>query len=200
MKARRFIPLVIVVALLVNLVCSPTVLARIILPKLSDLIQKADRIVLGKVTNISVIGEIQVAKLRVERVLKGDQGIAEIYFRATPTWACDISHAETNESGLYYFNRGRVLNPKNTAAKKSPRSEHPERILQGQPLYSITWDGYGRFVNEEQGKLSASVGVEFPESVRVKYVRRGKYHHVALVNPDDVFRLIHLNNKYKKSG
>ena len=80
MKACRFIPLVILAALLVNLLCSPTVLAKIILPKLSDLIREADCIVLGKATNISVIGEIQVAKLRVDRVLKGDQGIAEIYF------------------------------------------------------------------------------------------------------------------------
>jgi hypothetical protein len=65
-------------ALLVSAICSTTIQGRIRPPKLVDIIASSDCIVLGKVVGISKLGEVQIAEVEVERVLKGERTIKEV--------------------------------------------------------------------------------------------------------------------------
>ena len=166
-------------ALLISSIYSPISQARIVPPKLLNMIASSDCIVLGKVVAISRSRDAQIAEVEVERVLKGDRTIKRLYFWATPTWACDISYAEQNESGLYLLVRVKAF-----LANEMPKS----------PLYSITSSGYGRFVDKGRGRFEAPDLVRFPKNVAVRYVSKAQYVSAALVSRESILRLISTRN------
>ena len=177
---KRNVILLPAVALLVSSIYSPTAKAKIEAPKLRDMIASSDCIVLGKVIAISKQDKAHIAEVEVERVLKGERTIKRLYFWATSTWACDISHAEQNESGLYFLRR------------VTPTLETD---MQRRPLYCLTSSGYGHFINKGQGRFEAPDLVRFPRNMSVTYVSKGKYISAKLVTRDSILRFISTGNK-----
>jgi hypothetical protein len=164
-----------------------SVQGRVQPPKLIDLIKYSDLIAEGKVTTISVVRGVRIARLDVTRVHKGNPTIKRLYLWASRTWACDISGAELGESGLYFLSLARE---NQLWVDNADFGDESGNVLQGGRLYSISGSGYGRFINSG-AKLKASDFVRFPRAVAVKHVRTGDYTSVALVDPGDIVWLIH---------
>ena len=180
-------------ALSANVLCTSTGHAKIPSPKLSELIKDSDYIVRGKVSRVLKISDTQIAEMEVADVLKGKHTTKKLYFMASPTWACDISHAEQNESCLYFLSRLKHTYVSETLGKRHPGfMQELESTLQGQPLHSIARSGYGRFIYNGLGKLEAPRWIEFPKSVAVKYIAKGEYSSAVLVEPKDIFWMIYV--------
>ena len=115
-----------------------------------------------------------------------------MYLWAPSTWECDISGADLNESGLYFFSS---VTARQFNAESAEFGRELDRVLQGEALYSICWSGYGRFINKGRGRLEASDYVRFPRTVAVKYLRTGDYTSVAVVGAEDIVWLIHTSRR-----
>ena len=169
-------------------VCPALVKARISPPTLLDLIKNSDCIAEGKVIALSDVGGVRIAELEVTRIHKGDRSIKRLHFWASKTWACDISYAELNESGLYFLT---LLNRRDSDRGHPDFEQELNGVLAGERLYSITWSGYGRLIDQGDGRLQANDSVRFPRVVSVRYVRSGDYTSIALVNAQDVFWVVY---------
>lgn len=86
---------------------------------LSDRIDDATLICVGRVTHIydvpspiplrNLAGELRtlrVARVAVERVLKGDKSTSVVHHEAWPTWMCDTSSARIGERALFLLGPG----------------------------------------------------------------------------------------------
>ena len=135
-----------------------------------------------------MVRDVRIARLDVVRIHKGSPKIKTVYVWASPTWTCDISGANMNESGMYFLSLG---TRKQLTSDRSEFGHQLESVLDGGPLYTICWSGYGRFINKGNGRLEASDYVRFPRTVSVRYVRTGDYSSVALVEPRDIVWLIY---------
>ncbi|HEU4386568.1 MAG TPA: hypothetical protein VFV34_02140, partial [Blastocatellia bacterium] len=176
------------ILLIYGSVCPALVKAKILPPTLIDLIKNSDCIAEGKVIGISDVGGVRIAELEVSRIHKGNRSIKRLHFWASKTWACDISYAEQNESGLYFLT---MLNRRESDGGHPEFAQELNAVLADEGLYSITWSGYGRLIRHGNGRLQASDSVRFPRSVSVTYIRNGDYSSIALVDARDVFWVVH---------
>ena len=171
---------------MVGVLCPAHLQAKILPPRLVDLIKDSDCIAEGKVIKISEIGDVRIAHLQVMRIYKGNLSNKTLYFRASKTWACDISYAELNESGLYFLIS---LNRENLHQEP----QELQTVLGNDKLYSIAGSGYVRLIDNGGGRLQANSYVEFPRAVSVRYIKKGDYRSIALVDTRDIVWLIYIN-------
>jgi hypothetical protein len=178
------------IALFIGAFCCASIQGKVQAPKLKDLIKNSDFIAEGKVTKVSVVRGVRIARLDVARVHKGSPTIKRLYLWASPTWVCDVSDAELDESGLYFLS---LVTEKQFTSANAEFGHELDGVLQGDRLYRISWSGYGRLINKSDGMLQASDYVRFPRTVAVKYVSTGDYSSVALVDARDIVWLIHTS-------
>ena len=188
MKARKIAISSVSIALFIGASCCASVYGRVQAPKLSDLIKNSDFIAEGKVAKVSDVRGVRIARLEVARVHKGSSTIDSVYLWTSPTWVCDISGADLNETGLYFLS---LVTARQFNSENAELGHELESVLQGERLYSISWAGYGRFIKRGDGRLEASDYVRFPRTVAVRYLRTGDYSSVALVDLRDIVWLIH---------
>src|SRR5436190_8918636 len=53
-------------------------------------------------------GRLEFARIRVERVIKGDAATKVVYHEAWPTWLCDSTSAHSGERSLFLLDAGVV--------------------------------------------------------------------------------------------
>ena len=182
--------------LMVVMICTASTQGKVESPRLIDLIKYSDCIAEGRVIKISVVRDVRIAELEVARIHKGSLSIKRVHIWASSTWACDISNAEPNESGLYFL----TLWERKASNREQPEfAQELDDVLKGEKLYAITWSGYGRLVHQGDGRLRASDYVTFPRTVSVRYVRTGPYSSVALADARDIVWLIHTS-RLRKGG
>jgi hypothetical protein len=192
MGARKTRLVSVSISLFIGAFCCASIQGKVQAPKLNDLIKNSDFIAEGKVTKISVVRGVRIARLDVARVHKGSPTIRRLYLWASPTWVCDVSGAELDESGLYFLS---LVKEKQFTSGNAEFGHELDGLLLGDRLYRICWSGYGRMINKSDGMLQASDYVRFPRTVAVRYVSTGDYSSVALVNARDVVWLIHTSRQ-----
>jgi len=190
MGARKTRIISVSIALFIGAFCCASIQGKVRAPKLNDLIKNSDFIAEGKVTKISVVRGVRIARLDVARVHKGSPTIKRLYLWASPTWACDISGAELDESGLYFLS---LVKEKQFTSADAEFGHELDGVLQGDRLFAISWFGYGRHINKSDGMLQVSDYVRFPRTVAVRYISTGDYSSVALVDARDIVWLIHTS-------
>ena len=84
--------------------------AKVAQTTLKQLTERADIVVVGKVTRVIKIKGIQVAEVEVASTLKGLH-YPYLYYLAQPTWICDTTGATVGEETLFFFNQY-VFDPK----------------------------------------------------------------------------------------
>jgi hypothetical protein len=125
------------------------------------MIKSSDLIVVGRVVNAKV-NDKAIAELTITQTLKGDSSLRQVLFFAAPVWACDVSAAEENETGLFFLRRNFTNSP---SEKALPQSE-----LEGVPIFFITHSGRGRMIfqhidNEDFVYAQKRGEVKFPNSL-----------------------------------
>ena len=192
MEARKTRIISASIALFIGAFCCASIQGKVQAPKLNDLIKHSDLIAEGRVTKIVVVRGVRIARLDLARVHKGSPTIKRLYLWASPTWVCDISGAELNESGLYFLT---LVKDKQSTSGNAEFGHELDGVLQGDRLYTISWSGYGRLINKSGGMLQASDYVRFPRTVAVRYISTGDYSSVALVDARDIVWLIHTSRQ-----
>ncbi len=153
---------------------------------LADVIKFSDCIVIGKVVNARVNGK-RIAELEVAQVLKGNPSWKRIRFYAAPTWACDISNAVENETGLFFLTNNLLYDPKEKPAL--------EKDKDGIPIFFITHSGRGRMIYEhiegEDYLYAHKEGeVKFPKSLRYARYPKPEDRDLGLIKLADVLAYI----------
>ncbi|MEW6072656.1 MAG: hypothetical protein AB1726_08715 [Planctomycetota bacterium] len=102
--------------------------------------------------DLGTIRRIPIARVRVERSLKGTEEGEFVYYLAMPTWTCDISRAEVGERALFLLADtpwDRALQPATRAALK--------RLTGSRPVYAVAHSGRGRLpLREVDGREYAT--------------------------------------------
>lgn len=117
--------------------------------KLEELTQRSDYIVVGKVTKTLIIDGQKIAELHVIRTLKGDPAVRRLYFSASPSWACDVSAASVNETGLFFLESGDIPDPDEEDLRSIKKVE---KFTGGAPFFYISFSGRGRKVFKRVGE------------------------------------------------
>lgn len=90
------------IIVLVSLLTSPMAAAEKAAVDLATLVAESDAIVVGEVIAVDGPDGERVARLRVERTLKGT-ALDEVKFRASPSWLCDSTTAALGERVLLFL-------------------------------------------------------------------------------------------------
>jgi HEAT repeat protein len=107
---------------------------------LSDLVfYYSDLIVTGRVVSIFETGDIKVAKVSIDEVLKGDLELKNVFILAQPTHPSDISKAVMDERTLFFLNYHIFGNDRSTAC-----GEKLYKLEDGTPVFTIAHYGHGR--------------------------------------------------------
>lgn len=162
---------------LLSIGLSHTALSRVAGAKLTDIIKRSDFIVIGTVSEVTEINGYRVAKLQVEVALKGETQTRELFFLASPTWACDVSNAKTGEHGLYFLSL-------------PAKSAQLPALQNNQPITLIQHFGYGRLLSGGQGKYRISSMIYLPEGFPVEELRPSSNERLTLISVKDIAKLI----------
>lgn len=86
------------------LMWAPRADARVVPPRVDELARKSELIVVAKVQSVSGKSDDddRRAKATVSEVWKGPKATT-VEYHASPTWACDIAHAEPGETVLLFL-------------------------------------------------------------------------------------------------
>lgn len=161
---------------------------------LEDMIQRSEFIVTGKISRIKSVDNVKLAEIEVVRTLKGNPSVKQLYYFASPTWACDVSGAEVGEEGLYFL-------PKRDEHLSKPSKGHLRflgkayNFTQGAAIYLLEHSGRGRFKPKYiDGKGYLYVhkysDVVFPSTIEVVQYPDPEKPNLGLVRLDDVFSYI----------
>jgi hypothetical protein len=169
-----------------------TSFASVLPMKLEELAKRSDYIVVGKVARTRFVEGQKIAELHVIRTLKGDPGVKRLYFSATPDWACDISDARVNETGLFFLESGDVPNPH---AEYERYLKRIQRLTGGAPFFYISFSGRGRKVFKHVGGkeyiyISRKGDLIYPISLEFALRPDLKDADLGLVRVEDVLALI----------
>jgi hypothetical protein len=153
---------------------------------LADMIKYSDCIVIGKVVNASVNGK-HIAELEVTQVLKGDLAWKRVRFYAAPIWACDISGAKEDETGLFFFSNDLFYDPKEKASLQKDND--------GVPMFFITHSGRGRMIFEHIEGVDYVYAhkegeVKFPNRLRYARYPKAEDRDLGLIKLADVLAYI----------
>ena len=105
---------------------------------LKDLVAQSPLIVVAHITRVDNVGDLAVARVSVDQVVKGDPDLKTLAVVAAKTWTCDISHAEAGEAALLFLSAGESLDMTRGALKRARVDMAP------QPLYVQAHSGRGR--------------------------------------------------------
>jgi hypothetical protein len=153
---------------------------------LPEMIKSSDLIVTGRVVNAKVGGK-SIAELEISRTLKGNPSLKRVRFVAAPIWACDVSAAEEDETGLFFLRRNFTDDPSERAL---PQSESD-----GVPLFFITHSGRGRMIfrhldGEDFVYAHKRGEVKFPDSLRFARYPKPEDRELGLVRLADILSYI----------
>ncbi len=132
---------------------------------LETVLKESDVVVTGKVTkvmeypDISNRGNIKIAEVEIEEVLKGEKNLQRLYFLASPTWTCDISDAKDGERLLL------ILRNAN------------RRYLEFSPLFYIAQSGGGR-IQIEHDLISLNHYLIYPQNIESISERKNHVDYV----------------------
>jgi hypothetical protein len=135
---------------------------------LEDLIKQSDVILLGKVSSIHRIGDVDFAEVEVLEMLKGEQRL-KIVYSAERTWPCDISGAVNAETALFFFTTYK-FGPtfRRNAEQTILLRESAAGFFHTNDLFRLSFDGRGRMpmvISGNDKSLSISPGVRLPKGL-----------------------------------
>ena len=128
----------------------------------------SDVIVIAEIISVNrnFIGK-KIAKARVIEVLKGEVQ-NKFEFGASPSWACDISHAVSGESVLLFLNKEEGKNK--YTITHSGRGYMPIRVVENKKYIVVPLDIK---VPENIPKIKSAETEDFSkESIELEYVTR----------------------------
>jgi hypothetical protein len=178
--------------LLTAILVAPTLHAKVMPIALSELVKESDAIVIGRVIKLTNFDDVRIAELDVIQTIKGDSQLTCLHYWASPTWACDTSTANENETVLLLLSRAekRLLSDASDFVKRHPASAKSLRNhLQNSPLFSITGSGGGRMVITEN-IVERNGYIIYPDEIKVIARRPIQYGHTTFSLLEDVFRVM----------
>ena len=159
--------------------------------KLESLIRESDFIVIGKVVRVTLVGDVEIAEVKVVRTLKGDPTVTRLYYWATPLWGCDVSGATENEAALFLLSKANLGSLPPLAANQPEFTKRPWNFTQGAPFFFLSGAGRGRmrmlktgwnedpYFYKPDGKVLVVANYSNPSDIL-----KGKYRYVS--KPDSV--------------
>ena len=87
----------------VLLLSASPAIAKVASVSLPELVQLSDQVVIGRVLRLHRVSGLQIAEVEVVETLKGDSRVSRVFFLAQPTWICDITEAEPEETALLFL-------------------------------------------------------------------------------------------------
>lgn len=136
---------------------------------LRDMVRTADAALIGTVTEVVSVEDERFARVLVERSLKGEFAAgSSVVVNATPTWTCDVTHAEKGE---------RLLLLLQSAGSDETQLPPRPKSIQGLPLLSVLRDGRGGIHVDTRGDeviASIDASVLLPPELG----KRGRYFSV----------------------
>jgi hypothetical protein len=166
---------------------------------LEEMISISSAIVLGKVSNVTVLEPfaaypIKIAEVEVIEVLKGDKAIKNFYYWASPGKACDVTTAIVGKTDVFMFQPG-------TRFRDFPKSLSTllpkiKEATGNSELVKIVHQGRGRLeirkISGAEYVVGNKTGEEliFPSSLRLIDYPDPEYSYVGMVEVGDLLTFI----------
>jgi hypothetical protein len=137
---------------------------------LEDLIKQSDLILIGKVSSVHRVGDVDFADIQVLEMLKGEHHLKVIY-SAEPTWPCDISMAVKDETALFFLRKYKFGPSFNRNAEQTILlRETAAEFFDTNDMFRLSYDGRGRMpivvMSGNDRSLSISPSVILPKNLK----------------------------------
>lgn len=154
--------------LLVIAILTLSAQAKVAPVALEDLIKRSDVILLGKVSSIRRIGDVDFAEVEVLEMLKGEQR-QKIVYSAERTWPCDMSGAVSGETALFFFTTYKFTPSfRRNSEQAILLRESAAEFFDTNDLFRLSFDGRGRMpvvIAHTDEFLSISSSVLLPKGL-----------------------------------